>query len=264
MSELSDRVADLLDSAVGRLVSGKKVAIAFSGGIDSGLIAGLAMRHASKVTLYTAGTEGSHDIEAAESAAELLGGDLRTIVLDDDTILDSIKCQIDITGTDSPLVLAFETPLYNVLRTCTEDTVLGGQGADEQFAGYQKYVGMKGEQLRDHIVEDLSRLYSETKPHEKKLSDHFSKAIGYPYLDRELSALVRAAPIDEIRPPDADVRKKVLCDAAVALGFGFLAERPKKAAQYGSGTMDSIRRICRDRNTTYNEMVSGMVRSLRQ
>lgn len=262
MSELSERLAELLESSVAECTEGCDVAIAFSGGIDSGLVAALAKKHARSVRLYTAGTKGSHDIIAAQEVATLLGLELEVIELDDAMIEENIRKEIEVTGTDIPLTLAFEMPLFTVMGRCTEDVVLGGQGADELFAGYSKYVGMKDTQLRDEMAKDLAKLYTSTKAHEAKAAEHFGKTIRYAFLHKDIVALSRNAPTEVLRPIDEDVRKKLLCDAAIDLGYGFLAERKKKAAQYGSGTMDAIRRICKTKGTTFNEMVSAMYKEL--
>lgn len=261
MSELSQKLAELLQRSVAECTEGRNVAIAFSGGLDSGLVAALAKRYASSVHLYTVGTKGSHDVEAAREIAPLLGLDLTVIDLEDDAIIDNLRDQIRITGTDSPLTLAFEMPLYCVMRACCESLILGGQGADELFAGYSKYVGMKDLPMRDEMAKDLAKLFTSTKTHEAKMGEFFGKTVKYAYLDKDIVALSRNAPTSALRSVDGDVRKKLLSDAARDLGYDFLADRKKKAAQYGSGTMDSIRRICKQRGTTYNQLVDGLKRS---
>ena len=258
MTELSESVACALDSAAQRLLGGKDVAVAFSGGIDSGIVAALAVKYAKNVRLYTAGTSGSHHIEAALATAPLIGADIETIEIHDSDITDYLREVMAITGTDSPLTLAFEMPLFCVMKTCKEDSVTGGQGSDEQFAGYSKYVGKQDIQLREEMVKDMAKLYKETLPHEKKVAEHFGKEIAYPYLDKDLVAILRSAPTEAIRPVDQDVRKKLLSDAARDLGLGYLADRPKKAAQYGSGMMDAVKRICRKRGITYNKLVADL------
>lgn len=258
MSELSQRLAELLDESVRKCVEGEDVAIAFSGGIDSSLVAALAKKHANSVCLYTVGTRGSHDVEVASETAPLLGLEHVVINLADSEIIDNLADQIRITGTDSPLTLAFEMPNYCVMRNCRESIILGGQGADELFAGYNKYVGMKDLQMRDEMAKDLAKLYTHTKAHEAAMGSHFGKTVRYAFLDRDIVALSRNAPTEALRPIDEDVRKKLLSDAAHDLGYDFLVNRKKKAAQYGSGFMDAVRRVCRERGSTYNELVAEL------
>ena len=262
MSELSQRLAGLLDASVSKLTEGEDVAIAFSGGIDSSLVAALAKKHARSVRLYTVGARGSHDVESAAEVTPLLELEHEVIELDDSMALEGLRQEIEATGTSNPLTLAFELPLFFVMKCCPEGTILGGQGADELFAGYNKYVGMKDLQMRDEMAKDLAKLITVTKPHEAKMGQHFGKTVRYAYLDKEIVSLSRNAPSEILRPIDEDVRKKLLSDAAVDLGYGFLADRKKKAAQYGSGTMDAFRRLSKAHGLTYNEMVAKICKEL--
>jgi asparagine synthase (glutamine-hydrolysing) len=50
----------------------------------------------------------------------------------------------------------------------------------------------------------------------------------------------------------------LLRDAAKALGQPELAEKPKKAAQYGSGTMIALRSMAKKRKMTVREMIMSM------
>ncbi len=262
MSELSKRTAELLDASAAKLFGGKEVAIAFSGGIDSGITAALAVKHASSVHLYTAGTEGSHDIAVARETAPLVGAELTEITIRESDIPDLLREVMRTTGSDSPLTLAFELPLYCVLRNCNEKLVAGGQGSDEQFAGYSKYAGLGASALREAMAADMGKLYRETKPAEKRMADSFGKEVLYPFLDRDLVAFMRSVPDDAVMPASDGERKKLLSDAARDLGYPFLADRPKKAAQYGSGTMDAVKRICKKRGITYTQLVQQLKREL--
>ena len=60
-------LSDLIKSSIQQSLE-DKVAISFSGGVDSTLIATVAKKHAD-VELFSAGVEGSQDLEYAEKAA---------------------------------------------------------------------------------------------------------------------------------------------------------------------------------------------------
>ena len=127
MSELSQRLAELLDASVAKCTEGQDVAVAFSGGIDSSLVAALAKRHANSVRLYTVGARGSHDAEAAQEVAPLLGLELTVIDLPDGDIVENLREMISVTGTESPLTLAFEMPLFCVMGAVICETGMGSQ-----------------------------------------------------------------------------------------------------------------------------------------
>jgi asparagine synthase (glutamine-hydrolysing) len=93
------------------------LAIAFSGGVDSAILAALL-----DAPLFVAGFPDSHDVEAARSGAAALGRDLTTIELSHETLVDAI-----------PRVLTAERVAPEGLKRLAV-----GQGADELFGGYAK------------------------------------------------------------------------------------------------------------------------------
>ena len=253
----AESISIIIRDVVKDYVSGKDVAVAFSGGLDSGLIGGLSMEYARSVRFYVAGVPGCHDILAAEQAAAEMGGDLEVIAVDD--AVSVIRDEIEATGCSNPLMLAFSSPLFCVLRRCSEEYVIGGTGADEVFGGYNKYVSVPDSELKERMKEDSDRFWAETYPHEERMASKFGKTLLRPYFDDRVVSFMDALPPEEIRPSQDD-RKKVLCGAASLLGFDHLSGRPKKAAQYGSGILDAVKAVCRERGMEYNQLVAELCR----
>ena len=250
------RLKKALEDAVRNTVSGKEVAVAFSGGLDSGIIAFLAKEYAKKATLYTAGSEGSHDVKEASAAADELGIPLTIITIEEKDIMECLREMIDITGTKDPVTLSFEIPLFFVCRHCTEKDVIGGQGADELFAGYSKYIGLSAADLIEMNAKDKNKLFECTIPHERKVAAFFGKNLHYPFLDETVER--EAGRPDIIPGGDSLMRKKALRETAGMMGLGSLSIKEKKAAQYGSGAMAIIKKVCRDRNMTYAELIEDL------
>lgn len=260
--ETSGRVAEALASAVAGMSEGRDVAVAFSGGVDSSLVAALAARSARSVRLYVAGTEGSADVEAAERLAPETGAELTVVPMDESSVIEGLRSQIAVTGTASPLTLAFELPMWHVLRACSEKTVLAGQGSDELFLGYRKYAGLPRDDLARAREEDLRRLDGETEPHEARMAASFGKEIGRPYLSDGVRGLILSLPTEEVDPA-GDASKALLRSAARELGLAALAERPKKAAQYGSGAIPLLKRIAKSKGLEYNALVAELAAEAR-
>ena len=243
-------------SAIRAGVEDQDVAVAFSGGLDSGLVAAVAKDYARSVTLYTSGKDQSYDVVMAQDMSERLGLPWLHIPITKDNIEARLREMISITKTSSPLTLSFELPLFFVCKTVHEKYILGGQGSDELFYGYNKYVGLPDDELVRMRKADLGKLITSTIPHETIVADHFGKKILYPYMDPIVTMQVNAMDLD------ADSRKMVLRSVARNLGYPFIAEKRKKAAQYGSGTMDLVREVAKDKGMTYPELVDSIYKDI--
>ncbi|MBE6518617.1 MAG: asparagine synthase [Thermoplasmata archaeon] len=262
MSVEIDNLQNALVSAIKSQVQGEDIAVAFSGGLDSGLVAAIAKEYARSVTLYTSGKDQSYDVVMAQEMSERLGLPWLHIPLTEDNIEARLREMISITGTSSPLTLSFELPLFFVCRTVREKYVLSGQGSDELFAGYSKYIGLSIEELDRMRKADLGKLISSTIPHETKVADHFGRKVLYPYMDSIVTMQVNALDLNELKPADADHRKMLLRQVATNLGYPFIAEKKKKAAQYGSGTMDLVRKVAENKGMTYAELVDSIYKEI--
>ncbi|MCL2032814.1 MAG: asparagine synthase-related protein [Methanomassiliicoccaceae archaeon] len=242
------------EEAICNAVSGKEIAIAFSGGLDSGVVAAIAKGHAKRATLYTAGSEGSHDVKEAGTAAAELNMRLVIIPITEHDVKESLREMIRITGMRDPVTLSFEIPLFHVCKNCEEDEIISGQGADELFAGYSKYIGLGDDVLKEKIAEDMRKLFGSTLPHERMMAEHFGKKIHYPFLDeavmREAGRFCLTAPTD-----DPQSRKRALRELSHSIGLTGISVKEKKAAQYGSGAMAIIRKMCTDSGMTYTELI---------
>ena len=266
-----DGLRDSIVDVVRRNVEGKRVGVACSGGLDSGLVSAIAKQYAESVTLYTCGTNNAFDVTMAKDLSKKLDLPFVHVVLSKGMIEDLIKEMVTATGVSDPFTISYELQLFSVCKECKEDIVLTGQGADEYFMGCAKYVGQTREEfdiLKDAGVE---RLLNVSVPCEMAIADYFGKTLVYPYLDDEVREEVSKIDPELLIPQDMDSRKQILKDVATDLGYGFLAERKKKSSQYGSGTTDLIRAIARERGigyanliaTLYDEVVYGSKQSER-
>ena len=198
----------------------------------------------------------------AQEMSEKLGLPWLHIPITEENIEARLREMITITGTSSPLTLSFELPMFFVCRTVHEKYIIGGQGSDELFYGYNKYVGLPDDELERARKSDLGKLITSTIPHETKVADHFGKKIFYPYMDPLVTMQVNAMDLDVLRPKDGDSRKMLLRDIARDLGYPFIADKRKKAAQYGSGTMDLVREVAKNKGMTYSELVDSIYRDI--
>lgn len=153
-SEAADRLDVLLQESIKqRLVADVPVGVFLSGGLDSSLVTAIAIQHSPSITAYTMKmTDASYDESAyAAEVAESLGIAHHVREFGDRDVSDAFD---SVAGMlDEPLADYSLLPTYLLCRTAVEkETVaLGGDGADELFAGYGTFKA-------HHLTPLMSRL----------------------------------------------------------------------------------------------------------
>jgi len=216
-----------------------KVAIAFSGGLDSSVIAKVASESACPV-LYTVGLRGCKDFDAAVKAADILGLPLKLIEIKEKDVLEAVPLLAQVIANDSKLIISYELPLWFVCKNCKENVVVSGQGADELFGGYAKYQKLKAEELLAKLKIDSEAVKNEGVVLERAIARHFGKGLLTPYLDNDIFSFALTLPLEE--KINGGERKIILREVARLLGLGEISQRKKRAAQYGSGIAKILRR----------------------
>jgi asparagine synthase (glutamine-hydrolysing) len=246
---------NLLRQALARDSGADRVGVLFSGGLDSSVIASLCLEH-GRASLYTIGTAGSHDLEAAKRTASMMGWEWQGIVLKDDDVIEALLPLSAIIATDAPLPLSYEMPLYLVAQRALEHDLFSGQGADELFGGYARYLRMDDGQRQVGMRGDVKALAEVGSKMEHTLAGHFGKAIHHPYLDPAVVDFGLALPPSQCI--HGEERKVVLREAARLLHLGETAGRPKKAAQYGSGIMKAMKAEAKRRKVDLKGLVATL------
>ncbi len=143
MASLSDQVRELLeDSVKRRLVADVPLGVFLSGGVDSTLVAALAARHSSRpIQTFTVGyTVGElNETAVAREVAQALGAEHHELILTEQDVAASVP---DLLGSlDQPLADQALVALHAVARFARDSVTVavGGEGADELFAGYPRY-----------------------------------------------------------------------------------------------------------------------------
>jgi asparagine synthase (glutamine-hydrolysing) len=140
------RVRELLDEAVEkRLMSDVPFGVFLSGGVDSTALTGLMAQHVRRpVRTFTVGFsdhEHLNELAYARKAAKTFGTDHHEVLVDEKAMRDYLPSLV--FSQDEPIADWVCIPLYFVsklLRDSGTTVVLVGEGADEQFCGYQSYM----------------------------------------------------------------------------------------------------------------------------
>jgi asparagine synthase (glutamine-hydrolysing) len=138
-----ERLRDLLEESVRmHLVSDVPLGAFLSGGVDSSAVVGLMSRLITEpVKTFSIGFDDADydELEHARLVARAFGTDHKELVLEPDAvgILDDLTWYLDEPLGDPSVI-----PTYMVSKLAAESVtvVLSGDGGDELFAGYDKYV----------------------------------------------------------------------------------------------------------------------------
>ncbi len=236
----ASELSSLIEESVKRRVKGHgRVAVSFSGGLDSSLVAMVASRHAD-VVLCSAYAPGSRDERQSDRAAGLLGLRLETVLLDEETLgRRSREAELppgEATVMDKALWCVYSATSELAMASKARMIMLG-QLADELFGGYMKYAlreREEGAQAAERMMEEDVRACADRGFLRDEAACSASCEVRFPYADEEVAAFAASLPLSyKIRDGQ---RKAVLRAAALELGLPEeLAEAPKKAAQFSSG-----------------------------
>ena len=255
---------DLYSAVLKRVENITDVGLIFSGGVDSSILALILKEIAQKrndtntveegivkplnVKLYSVGVENSQDIKFSKKIAEELNLPLKTFIIDETTVKESIKPVLTAIEDDNIMKLGVGMTIYLATKAMKEDGIkvaLSGQGADELFGGYNRYLKHFEENslidayfsLDEEIYHDIANMYHVNLERDDAVSMANGVELRVPFLDKDIIDLALDIPGKfKIKNSEDLLRKHILRDSAKSMGVpDYIALRPKKAAQYGSG-----------------------------
>lgn len=241
-----------IERAVERLVQPhKNVGVAYSGGLDSSVIAALASRYA-EATCYSACLKGSHDAEHVRAFARADGFDVNILELTDDDIPELARLARSVLLTTDPVRISYTIPSLRVIGGAVEPAVLVGNIADEIFAGYAKYEST--DSVAELMAIDLKKALYEIGLL-SQYAEKRHKILLAPYADTAVIGASSQVALEDKLGPEG--RKLILRECADMMGLE-ASTRPKKAAQYSSGVSKAMQRLAKVEGKTVSEWVLGL------
>jgi len=236
-----------MQNTIKKTIPDKKIGIAFSGGVDSTVLATICSKLEYDITLLTIGFEDSHDILFSKKINEFLKLPHEIYTINDDEfkeISSKINHKIktdNLSWNENSIAFYFVAKLANKLGI---KNVITANGIDELFCGYNAYRDAikHGEQ---HVMELMETKLENEKNMMISINDvtsEFNIKLIQPFLDNNFISSAKQIPLSEkITNEDDLLRKHIIRKLALDIGVPEeSATKRKKALQYGTQIHKSL------------------------
>jgi len=241
VDESCQELLEHIQNSISETVSGKKIGIAFSGGVDSTLISKICSDMDYDITLLTIGFPESHDILFAKQVNEFLKYSHHVLEIDAEifpTVSSKINQTIkteNLSWNENSIAFYYVSKLAQSLSL---DTVITANGIDELFCGYNAYreAFSEGESKIHQVMNE--KLENELKMMKavNLVASEFGVRILQPLLHSKFIDYAKTIPISEkIHDSEDMYRKHIIRKLASQIYVPEIScTKRKKALQYGS------------------------------
>jgi asparagine synthase (glutamine-hydrolysing) len=268
-SDATKTLDELFKEAVRRAVP-RGSGIAFSGGLDSALVAYVTKTEGLDPQLISVGLKGQQELEHAEKTAKSFGLHANIREMSRSDILDSLPHVMEITETTDRVIVGISVPIYFACQKARElglGYIAAGQLSDELFGGYGKFEEIA---LRDGIESLGSEMFHRVVAASVKdfdPGDKLAVAAGVelcsPFAYLPLVEYVLKLPSSlRVNLTDGKViRKYILRRLAARLNLpDSVVDRPKKAVQYSSGVQKVLLKEAKRQGISLGKMLESFAR----
>ena len=258
MKKASNDLVKLLKKAVNENTTElKRVAVSFSGGLDSSIIAFLAKRAGIDVELIHVSMANQAETEHAKEAAAELKLPIHVYTYNEADVLSTLPHVLRLIEESDPVKASIGLPFYWVAENAAKlkcKILFAGQGGDELFGGYKRYVDEYIHEGRDSVLctmfQDIVKLHENNLERDFKICNSKGIELRLPFATNEMVNFSLSLPLElKLEPKDDTPRKLVLRQAGRNLGLpGSMVNRPKKAMQYATGISRTLNKIAKRKN----------------
>jgi asparagine synthase (glutamine-hydrolysing) len=268
MQAATETLQKLLENSVRKRVWGlKEVAVAFSGGLDSSVVAFLAKKCRGNVHLVHVSLKNHPETEEARKAAEELKLPIQVHLFEEEDVEKVVAKVVELIEESDPLKTSIGVPFYWTAEKTAEagfKVLLAGQGADELFGGYQRYINdyllHEKEEVRRNMFNDVAKLHESNIERDVKICSFHDVELRLPFAAYAIADFALSLPLElKIEKKADSLRKLVLRKAAENMGLpAAIVAKPKKAIQYSTGINATLKKMAKRQSATVNEYVKKL------
>jgi asparagine synthase (glutamine-hydrolysing) len=256
----------LLESARKRVSDLEAVAVAFSGGVDSSIVSVLAENVGLDVKLVSVGLEGQREVLFAEQAAEALGLPLHLQTYTVHELEETLSEVLWLIEEPNPVNACIAVPFYWLAETASKlgyPIMLAGQGADELFGGYHRYLTEYNKSGTDAVEQkmffDIKNAYQANFQRDNQVCSYHGIELRLPFIDHDVIDFGLRLPLRlKLNSVEDSLRKRLLRRVAHNLQIPkFIAGKPKKAVQYTTGVTKALQRLAKDEGLTLRQYIEA-------
>jgi len=261
----------LKQSVKQRVLGPEEVAVAFSGGLDSSIVAFLAKKFGGDVHLILVSLENQPEIECAKEAAEALKLPLHIHLYGKKSVEEVLPRVLWLIEEANPVKTSIGIPVFWTAEKASEmgfKVMLAGQGADELFGGYKRYLNdyvLYGEEfVQKTIFNDVTRMYEINFERDSKICNFHNVELRLPFATYQLAEFAASLPLQlKIESPKDMLRKTVLRKTAEDMGLPhFIVNKPKRAIQYATGVNKVIKKLAGKKGFSTQEYLQKMFQTV--
>jgi asparagine synthase (glutamine-hydrolysing) len=212
---------------------------------------------------------GQPETEEAKKTAGALKLPLSVYLFEPEDVEKTVSKVVGLIEEPDPVKAAVGVPFYWVAKETAKsglNVLLAGQGADELFGGYQRYVneylvhGMQ--KVGETMFADVVRLHETNIERDEKICGFHGVELRLPFASFGIARFALSLPLElKVEKRVDGLRKLVLRRLAHNLGLPeSVVNKPKKAVQYATGVNAVLGKIAKKRGLTVGAYVEKLFR----